>query len=103
MKTTPDPEKLITYDEALAEFKSANLCTNVRTVKRKLAKHRRLCPVVSEGYHYKRVRLGDVRKLVAHLAAKANPNRKPVVILPPLESLRTKPADFVVTARKATR
>ncbi len=66
--------QLLTYDDCATVFRAHNLPSSTRTVKRMLDKHRSLCPRRDEGYHIKRVRAGDLSKLVALLvdAGKAN-------------------------------
>lgn len=60
-------ETEITYAEAAVMFKAANLSSSQRFVRGKIALHPKLCPVQSYSYHTKRMRVSDVKRLMAHL------------------------------------
>lgn len=61
------PDTLITYEDAAALFRAANLPSSTRTVRRYIWDHSKLCPLRVENYHTKRVRLADAQRLVNFL------------------------------------
>lgn len=66
---------LVTYEEALTLFQAAGLCSEIRTVRTHIWANPDICPVVKNGYHFRRVHRGDVERLIALIAAKY-PNRR---------------------------
>ncbi len=67
-------QNLITYEKALKLFKAAGLCSCLRTVRTHIWANPHVCPVFKEGYHHRRVRQGDVERLIV-LIAKKYPTR----------------------------
>ena len=67
-------QTLITYEAALDLFKAAGLCSCLRTVRTHIWANANLCPVIKDGYHFRRVRHGDVERLIV-LIGKKYPGR----------------------------
>lgn len=64
--------KNITYGEAAALFKAANLPSSPRHVRTMIWAHPKVCPVQNHSYHNKTVREPDVQRLIKKLMAEVH-------------------------------
>lgn len=64
--------KNLTYREAAALFKAADLPSSVRHVRTMIWNHPKLCPVQNHSYHNKTMREPDVQRLIKKLVAEVH-------------------------------
>lgn len=77
MKKTPTLKNLggLTWEDVAVLFRAHDLPSSTRQIRRIVAKHRSICPVLVFSYHLKRLDPDNVSRLITKLETE-RPNRK---------------------------